>query len=150
MSANDPLREADQQHTEALARLSHTVGLVQSGLNASILVNGGALIGLFTLIAPHRDLAAKLWSSGLAFSAALFLTMVAWLCAAASQDRFQITCTYSAWNAELRAAGAAPKWDAARQHRIGTRLMFAAYACIALSFVQFLVGALLALSALAA
>lgn len=105
------LRHADQQHLEALARLEHTVGYARSGLHAIMLANGGALIGLFTLIAPHRDLAGKLWPSGLSFSIGMVLALVSWMLATMSQDRFQPASTARAWNAEAKAAGRKPEED---------------------------------------
>ena len=121
----------------------------RGGLNALILINGGALVGLFTLIAPQRDLATKLWSSGLSFSVALVLTMLAWLFTTISQDHFQLCCTARAWNAEYEAEGREPTEDAQKPLRIGNRFMYAAYGSVVLSILSFVIGSLCALSALA-
>ncbi len=143
------LRFADQQHAEATARLGYTVDFARGGLQAAMLANGGALIGLFTLIAPHRDLAGKLWGSGLAFSVALTLTLFAWLFATISQDRFQLSSTYRGWNAEAKAAGKEPEYTDNTELKIGFRATYAAYGSIILAFVAFISGCLLALHALA-
>lgn len=142
-------RYADQQAAEALARLQHTVSYAQGGLNASVLINGGALIGLFTLVAPHRELAAKLLPSGFAFSAALLLTMLGWIFATISQDQFQISCTVRSWNEENAALGIEERHDELRPYKIGAWTMYAGYASIFLSVVAFVAGSLLALNALA-
>ena len=121
----------------------------RGGLNALILINGGALVGLFTLIAPQRDLAAKLWPSGLAFSAALFFTMLAWLFTTISQDQFQLCCTARAWNAEKEAEGNEPDEDETRPMKWGNRFMCTAYGSVVLSIVAFVIGCLQTLTALA-
>ncbi len=143
------LRYADQQHAEALARLDHAIGYSRSGLHAALLANGGALIGLFTLIAPQRDLAAKLWSSGLSFSLALACTLVAWLLATAAQDRYQISSTYRGWNAEARAHGREPAYDDDAIVKVGTCCLYGAYGATTLAILIFIAGCLLALRALA-
>lgn len=143
------MKHAEQQHREALQRLSHTVSLAQAGLHASVLINGGALIGLFTLIAPQRDIAADLWPAGLAFSVALALTIVGWLAATFSQDQFQIASTFEAFNAEAVALGREPKRDRKAAMRLGNRAIKTAYASVTLSTAAFITGALLTLAGLA-
>ena len=142
------LRHAEQQHREALERLAHTVALAQSGLHASVLINGGALIGLFSLIAPRSDLAAELWPAGLAFSAALALTIAGWLAATLSQDRFQLASAFDAFNAEAMAMGGQPKRNTRAAMTAGTRAIKAAYASVSLSAGAFVTGSLLTLAAL--
>ena len=149
VSMNERLRHADQQHAEGLLRLEHTMEHARGGLNALILINGGALVGLFTLIAPQRDLATKLWSSGLSFSAALFCTMVAWLFTTMSQDQFQLCCTARAWNAEYEAEGLGHREDEASPLKWGNRFMYTSYGFVVLSMIGFIIGSLCALSALA-
>lgn len=149
MDKEELLRHADQQHAEAAARLSYTVEFAKGGLQAAMLANGGALVGLFTLIAPHRDLAEKLWGSGLAFSIALALTLCSWLFTMVSQDRFQVSSTYRGWNAESKAAERQPMNDDVTEVKRGFKALVAAYTAIILSFVAFITGCLLALSALA-
>ena len=148
-SKEEWLRTAEQQHREAVARLGHTVSYSSAGLQAMLLANGGALIGLFTLIAPHRDLAAKLWPSGLAFSIGMMLTLLAWLFTAAAQDRLQIVCSILATNAEANAYGREPEDDEKRDMKIGGTCVGLAYVSALLGIFVFLAGCLLTLKALA-
>ena len=146
---SEALREAERQHAESLARLQHTIDYSRSGLHASLLANGGALIALFSLIAPQRDLAAKLWGSGLAFAIGMSLTLAAWIAATLAQDRFQILATKNVWNEEARAAEREVAYDVARDYRLGMRLVVAAYTSVTIAVLGFIVGCLLALRALA-
>lgn len=143
------LRYADQQHAEALARLDHAIGYSRSGLHAALLANGGALIGLFTLIAPQRDLAGKLWGSGLAFSGGLALTLIAWLLATFAQDKCQLSSMLRSWNYIARSQGREPKYDDEAPAVLGNRCIHGAYGVFVFALIAFITGCLLALRALA-
>lgn len=149
ISKEEWLRAAEQQHREAVARLGHTVSYSSAGLQAMLLANGGALIGLFTLIAPHRDLAAKLWPSGLAFSIGMGLTLLAWVFTAWAQDRFQVACSALAANAEAHAYGREAEDDEEHDMKIGGACVWFAYGSALLGILVFLAGCLLTLRALA-
>ena len=146
---NVHLRYADQQAAEALARLQHTITYAQGGLNASVLINGGALIGLFTMVAPKADMAAKLIPAGACFSFALVLTMIGWICATVSQDHFQISCNKRSWSEEAKAFGIDQQFDDLASTLSGTRFMYAGYAAVFLSILAFVAGSMLVLRALA-
>lgn len=147
MIVNDLMSQAQQQQDEAMERLRFTVTYAQQGLNASLLANGGALIALFTLIAPHRELGADLWPSGVAFAAALALTLLAWLFATISQDRYYAASQQQSWNLADRAMGKEPTHNDMKHYTLGTRFMYGAYGCVILSFVGFITGSLLTLRA---
>lgn len=146
---SEALREAERQHAEALARLQHTIDYSRSGLHASLLANGGALIALFSLIAPQRDLAGKLWGSGLAFAIAMSLTLAAWIMATLAQDRFQVLATKNVWNEEAKVDGRPPAYAVDGDYRFGMWLVILAYAAVTFAVLGFIAGCLLALRALA-
>lgn len=149
ISKEEYLLEAAQQHAEALARLEHTVNYSRSGLHAALLANGGALIGLFTLIAPQRDLAGSLWPSGIAFSIGMLLTLVAWFLVSYGQDKLQQSCSAQAWNCEANAYGRTPEHEPETYVVLGNCMATWAYVAAGSGIVAFIAGCLLTLGALA-
>ena len=82
----------DVANVEALERLRFTVSLAENGLKGLTLINGGAIIGLFTVLGSASGklsfAGGSLWVAFGAFVFGLVFTLLANLCAFASQDRF--------------------------------------------------------------
>lgn len=137
------IRHYDQQTKEAEHRLGFAIGFAQSGLQALALVNGGALVALFTFIGSANVVRFDfqcIWTAFAAFAAGLVCNMTAYLAAHLSQDQFYLTAQYSAWKVEDEMVGAGPRHDPRAPWRRGQNAQLAAIATAVLSLICFLVG----------
>lgn len=148
-------RDHDVHQAEVAARLQFQFEYAQSALKTLVLVNGGAIIGLFTFIG--NDKATFEWS-GLkcAFASlviALFLSMFAYFGAFFSQANYMNLASFHAL-ASRNAAGGLPQEEGQRDSEIKYRRhgnMFLGLG-VALAFASlgaFALGSWFALSAIA-
>ncbi|WP_336974166.1 hypothetical protein [Sphingobium aromaticiconvertens] len=132
-----------------MERLRHSIGFAMASLQALTLINGGALVALFTFVgsstAVRFDMSA-LWVAFAAFATGLVFNLLAFLGAHLSQDYFYVSAQWSAWNAELRMDGLPESYDAVSPARIGTRAQIAGIASGIVSLIAFIVGCGFALS----
>lgn len=140
MSRDALLRWQCAQTAEAAERLRFAVDLARSGLHAALIVNGGALVALFTLIGHTGVDMRWLWWSFAGFAVALVLVLSGWLCAHLSQNQFYIAAQFEAWNADAVLDGRAPGCDAPAATSSGTRFMVAGTICATLSIMAFVAG----------
>lgn len=145
-------RECASQAAEATARLSYSIGFAQSGLQALTLINGGALVALFSFVASSSVVAfdlAALWRAFGFFAAGLVLNILAYLGAHLSQDRFYIVAQYLAWNAQDTLAEADASHDPMPPYKAGSIAQMAAILCAILALAAFIAGCGFALSGVA-
>ncbi|WP_145201413.1 hypothetical protein [Sphingobium sp. B2] len=145
-------QEFASQDAEATARLSYSIGFAQSGLQALTLINGGALVALFSFVASASavtfDLAALWWAFGF-FAAGLVFNILAYLGAHLAQDRYYIVAQYCAWNAQDEMADADASHDPMPPYRAGSIAQMAAMLCAILALAAFIAGCGFALSGVA-
>ncbi|ASY44979.1 hypothetical protein CJD35_11415 [Sphingobium xenophagum] len=145
-------RECASQEAEATARLSYSIGFAQSGLQALTLINGGALVALFSFVGSSSavtfDLAALWWAFGI-FAAGLVFNICAYLGAHLSQDRFYIVAQYLAWNAQDAMADKDASHDPMPPYKAGSIAQMAAMLCAILALAAFIAGCGFALSGVA-
>lgn len=149
MDREELLRDIASETAESLERLKIAAGLAQSGLHTLTIVNGGALVALFTLIGTGKLAFATLplWSAFSAFVLGIAAALVAFLAGHASQDRLSVACAMTAHNRAAELAGSKGKDDAANTHHEGNRLVNVASCSAALSILLFVTGSGLALAA---
>lgn len=152
--AGDHLRRTyDAQTAEAAERLKFAIGIVDNGTRSLMLINGGALIALFTFIGNARKVQVGLtlspqllWFAFVAFSVGLVLTMLAMLGAFLSQNAFYAAAQAIAWNAQDEMAGRPARQDTERDVRAGQHAQYAAVGAAVLSIVAFVGGCAFALA----
>lgn len=133
------------QTAEAAERLKFQISLVDRGIQSLMLINGGALVALFTLLgskAPiHLD-TRLLWLAFAAFAGGLALTLLANLGAFVSQWQYYVTCQYAAWDAQKIMVSAPSTYDTAivRAASIGFVAQMAGTVSAVLALVAFVVG----------
>lgn len=154
-SSMDKFREAHFEQLSAARRdaeqrVSHQLTLSEKGLGAIMVANGGALIGLFTFIgnvvskptAIHFDL-RFIWCAFACFCIGVSATLLAFLCAFLSQDRF-----YFQSNAEIerhRRTLAVGEVDIdvsaeTAANVAGMRFYYGGVFCALIAFISFTVG----------
>lgn len=116
-----------------------------------MLVNGGAIVALFTLLgnASMKVDAARIWYAFFAFALGIFATLASNLVAYITQSAYFQQDTSSAWNAQELMHGRPPKWQKAldREIKIGGFTEWTALVAAVVGLLAFLVGSMLALSA---
>lgn len=136
-------RDYEQQSREAEQRLAFAIGFAQSGLQALTLVNGGALVALFTFIGSASAVRFDfplIWIAFAAFAAGLVCNMGAYLAAHLSQDQFYLSAQYAAWKAEQELMGRVVTHDPYVPLRRGQHAQLFAIAGAILSLLCFLIG----------
>lgn len=149
-----PDREHELAEEFNRARLGHGVSFALEGLRHLVIINGGALVGLFTFIgniggkepAGVQIDPGAIWGASVAFIAGLALAVAANIAAYLSQDLF-----FAADNDELvsridRARGHATAPPSKGHERAGDISRAFGIACAGLSLLGFIVGALFALA----
>lgn len=144
---------------EAAKRLEYEIRFGEMVFKALVLVNGGAMVALFSLVgalgskttaqmvvAPER-----LWLAFLSFSIGLMATLVAGICAYFTQRFFAESTINQAWIAQADMIGSAanPAWETGIVNgvQIGNRFLFGAIGAVMFAAAGFVVGAALALAA---
>lgn len=142
-------RYFEQQSQEAAERLRFAIQFAQSGLQALTLINGGALVALFTFVgsatAVKFDLSA-IWVAFACFAAGLVMNILAYLGAHFSQDQFYLSSQEGAWRAEQEIMGQPVTYDPVPGQRRGTLAQIAAIVAALLALISFIAGAGFALS----
>lgn len=152
---SDSSREAARQScealtAEALARLQFSVTFAEQALKGLMLVNGGAVIALYTVIGNAGALnldAGRLWAAFGCFVAGLVLTLLAYLGAFASQNFYHVSAQHEAWNYQDEAQnGKRGAHDHVRPYVIGHWAQIAGVGFAILSLAAFAIGSGFALS----
>lgn len=142
-------RDLERQTLEAAERLRFSVAFAQSGLQALTLINGGALVALFTFVGSATALKFNfhaMWLAFACFAAALVFTMIAYLGAHLSQDQFHVSSLHGAWQLEQQLTDVAETYDPVPAYRIGTISQIIAIGASLLALAGFIAGAGFALS----
>jgi hypothetical protein len=131
---------------EARERLRMQETLAQTCFRSLVLVNGGAIIALFSLIGSNAAIARELsglqlWLAFAAFAAGLTATIVANLSGFFMQLHYASMTERQMWNKELELAGRAPAYDFEACLIAGDRWEKVAIMSVALSLIFFGVGA---------
>lgn len=146
--------DPESARAELLERLKFQVGYSEAIIKSLILVNGGAMVALFTLIGSASTAAVfrfdtkALWAAFALFAAGLALTLLAAIGGFFSQGFFYGVTQQELWMAqEARLTGCIPKDERPAGLRRGQAAQYAGVACAILSTACFSIGAGVALSA---
>ncbi|WP_174286627.1 hypothetical protein [Sphingomonas bacterium] len=141
--ANDAARAIARLDYEALTAEAaqfqqRQLALVDRALQSLMLINGGALVALFTLIGSKASLhvhTQTLWDSFVLFAAGMCCTLLANFAAFFAQGLYYQSSQFQAWNAQQRAHDVPETHDFKSPHRAGDRSeiigIFAAFAALA-------------------
>ncbi len=139
--------EYELQQQEIAERLKYQQELAVGGLKTLTLINGGAMISLFTFIAganaifDHR----AIWWSFVWFATGLIGTTVAYLAGYFAQAQFMNVAHYDAGNAQRKMVGQPADLDTTSFYKVGNVwLMLATFGAVA-SLIAFVAGAAVAL-----
>lgn len=146
------MKTYEAQNAEAAERLKFSISLAQSGLQALTLINGGALVALFTLVGSATGLKfdlSSLWWAFSMFATGLVLNVLAFLGAHLSQDRYYEMAQCLAWDAQDALTGLTSSRDPMQSHRLGLLAQRCAIIAAILSLAAFITGSGFALSAVA-
>lgn len=143
--------EHEQLKQEFSDRLRIQEGLGSAGLKSLILVNGGALIALFTFIGNVGSSGAianvdHVWIGFACFVAALAAAIAGQVTAYFMQAQYGVATTHEIWNAQSRIVGKPAPYDHRTPHSVGSAFMIATVVLVIASFVLFCTGAGFALS----
>lgn len=130
-------------------RIQETLGT--AGLKALMLVNGGALIALFTFIGNSGAGGTitnvdNVWQGFAAFVGGLVAAVAAHITAYFMQANFGYATTYEMWNSQAKALRMEPKHDGDPSFRVGTTYMIVTVILILISLLLFCIGSGLALA----
>jgi hypothetical protein len=137
--------DADRFHQDAIARLPLATDIALSALKALMLINGGAIVALFTFIGntqPERydlvSLKAAFWWYIVGLGATTAANIGGYVC---QSYYFQASVSQS-WNAQARQHGTEEKWKAAanRETVIGSAAEWTALAAVTLALSAFGAG----------
>ena len=127
---------------EASERLRFQTEFSQSALKNLTLVNGAAIIALFTFIGNDNaqfDPNQIRWSFG-AYLIGLFFSLFSYFGAYFSQGMYMHVTFFQAWNSQLRMHGLKEKYEIDRQMRIGNVHLYLAVTLALLSLFAFGLG----------
>lgn len=137
-----------QEFSERL-RIQETLGT--AGLKALLIVNGGALIALFTFIGNTGAASTisdvdSVWRGFACFVAGLAAAVAAHVTAYFMQASFGHQTVFEMWNAQAKALGDVPKHDPLTAYRAGYAYMVVTVVLVLASLILFCLGAGLALA----
>jgi|GEM_PF-1875180 len=134
---------------DAMRRVESLSQFAQSAWKGLMIVNGGAIVALFTLIGGgHAEPdPAKLWWAFGAFVLGLGGTLGSNIAAYLCQSAYLRLSASSAWNAQEIMHDGSPRWDEEKEHRSGSIWEVVSLAGAGLGLGCFLLGAWLALDA---
>lgn len=137
--------------SSAMIRLESISNFAQSLWKSLMIVNGGAIVALFTLIG-NSDLAVDkfwLWWAFLTFAIGLGATLLSNFGAYVTQSAYWQHDMSGAWNAQEQMHGRPPKWvkEVAHSSSLGTMFEWGALGSAILALAAFLVGSWCALKA---
>ncbi|MGK2287295.1 hypothetical protein [Pedomonas sp. V897] len=154
MQDEEKLLAAARLNYEALSadaskRIDYQVGYAEQGLKGLMLVNGGAIVALFTFIGNEAPVAldtVKVWWAFRCFSAGIVFTLSAYFAAFFSQGQYYLSSQYEAWNwGQKMLTGVDGNYKHKRPFRIGKWCeVLGAVAALA-ALVAFIAGASFAL-----
>ena len=149
----DTLRELSKMDYEAHGqetseRLKYQSEFAHAALRTLILVNGGAIISLFTFAGHARETLQEesIWWAFASFSAGLIFTMTAYIAAYFSQALFMNAAYARQLNAQRILAGLVPNFDPTGYHNRGTKVLIAGITSSLLGLSGFVAGAAFALN----
>ena len=147
-----PLTVLELQHAsfteEARDRLKMQESLAEAAFRSLVLVNGGAIIALFTLIGSNAEVAKQvpgpsLWFALAAFGAGLAATILSNIAGFVMQIHYATMTERQMWNKELELAGQAPVHDVATCLSAGDRWEKIALGSVVCGLVFFIAGSAL-------
>lgn len=140
-------RDYENYIAESAQRLQFQHDFAQSALKTLVLVNGGAIISLFTFIGNERATLSQywLWWSFAAFAVALFLSMLAYFGAFFSQAHYMNAVHQQAINSRSAMAQLPHREDEAPSESRGNTYLRIGVGSALLSLGCFLGGAVFAL-----
>lgn len=149
MDREELIRDIESETAESMERLRTAADLAKSGLHTLTIVNGGALVALFTLIGTGRlpFATGPLWSSFGAFVLGIAASLVAFLAGHASQNQFYLVSAHRSHNLAAELAGREPTAEVNSALKLGKTCLTIAVVSAAASIVMFVIGAGLALAA---
>lgn len=132
---------------EAGERLRFQVDFAQSVLKSLLIVNGGAIVSLLTLIGNSDASFSKrdIWWSFFWFAGGVATALAAYFGAFLSQYFFLQSTTHEAWNAQLASKAIKPRYDPKAPLRFGNRALWVAFCFAIFSLMQFVTGSFVAL-----
>lgn len=155
MGLSDTRRAAARQNydaltAEAMLRLQFQVSFAEQALKGLMLVNGGAIVALYTVIGNSGAVSldvGRLWAAFGCFVAGLVLTLLAYLGAFASQNFYYISSQLEAWNHLIATqSDKLGTHDHLTPYRQGYWAQIAGVGCASLGVLAFLIGAGFALA----
>ncbi len=137
--------ELESLRMETLERLRIQESLAQSCFRALVLVNGGAIIALFTLIGSNAGMGqaatgVSLWVAFGAFAIGLTTTIGAIISGYFMQVQYTFVTTMQMWNKQCEIAGEDQQNDFQKHLKRGAAWEYTAIALVVLSLVSFVVG----------
>lgn len=137
--------------SSAMIRLESISNFAQSLWKSLMIVNGGAIVALFTLLG-NSDLSVDtywLWWAFFLFAVGLGGTLFSNLTAYLTQSAYWQQDISGAWNAQEQMHGRPPKWekDANRSSALGTAFEWTALGSAIIGLAAFLGGSWCALTA---
>lgn len=133
---------------EVADRLKFQVEFAQAAMKNLTLVNGGAIVALFTILGHdggHFEM-HRLWWAFVCFSLGLVFVLGAFLAAFYSQLFFMNSSAYQMWNSQLQIMGEPAKYEIIPEFKKGNRALAVGVSLALLSLVAFVTGAGFALA----
>jgi hypothetical protein len=130
---------------DVLERLKFQAEFAQTAWKSLTLVNGGAIVALFTFIGNARPMLdqSRIWIGFVCFAVGLSTNIVSIMAGFLAQAFYMKTTTSAAWNKQAEMHGYAPQYadEQMREARIGDIWEVVAIAACVLSLVTFVIGA---------
>lgn len=148
---NRKIAELDYESAkqEVYERIKFQVDFAQSGLKNLIIINGGAIIALFTVLGHNGiDISQKIiWWSFLSFSIGITASICAYVAAFYSQLHFMNSTIQEMWNSQAKMFGRTAACDISVDHGKGMNALKAGVVSMFTSLLAFIMGAGFSLSA---
>lgn len=140
----------DAYTSEGADRLRFQTEFSQAALKNLLLVNGGALLALLTVIGNSDVSFDKrgMWWAFAWFGSGLICSLAAYFGAYFSQGSFMDVAISQAWNAQSRSHGLEPSYDIKKSMHSGNIYLWFGIGAAVLSLVSFILGAFVALNAI--
>lgn len=138
----------EDRRQEAAARLQYQIDFLQTAFKGLNLINGGAIVALFTLLSAEKvalTVAQTRWSFA-AFAAGLVFNLLAAFFAFRSQFHYKTVAIHRAVNARHAIHGLEAKHEVTNTEEDAAVYLWLCNACIAVSLLSFIVGAGLTLA----
>lgn len=159
MSPDEQKREMarldyEYHRQETTDRLHIQEALGTGALKALVLINGGAIVALFTFLGnADADRISfdsdQVWVGFGLFVGGLVAAVCAQIAGYFMQARFGVATTHEMWNAQAKSLGAEPQYDATKPYRDGMVCQGFAIFLVVAALVAFCAGAATVLSGVA-